>query len=216
MVIRNTNSCTEIEICGNEVRVGSSVRLQDLILTCSRSGLGGIEYLYSVPGNVGGALVMNAGRGAAHGQFIGNSVVEVEWFDGKTIRHSSARHCRFRYRDSRFLSDPRAIVLSARLKLDPTDAAVVRRRVRERMQLVKESQDNICPNAGSVFKSGLVLAAKLMGQSVGEVQFSSKTPNWILNRGGTLSAGIFDLISHAKDMHKRAGFREPVLEWVVP
>ena len=42
------------------VRCGASVRIQNLIRFSQQYQLGGIEYLFSVPASVGGAVFMNA------------------------------------------------------------------------------------------------------------------------------------------------------------
>lgn len=68
---------TSIKNIGGRYRVGASVRLFKLINAINKDGYGGIEYLYSVPGLVGGAVVMNAGRGRRYGQCISDYIEEV-------------------------------------------------------------------------------------------------------------------------------------------
>ena len=71
--------------------VGASVRLQKLINTINKDGYGGLEYLYSVPGLVGGAIVMNAGNGKEWNNCISDHIVRVkvlhngkiEWIEKK-------------------------------------------------------------------------------------------------------------------------------------
>ena len=63
---------------GGRFRAGASVHLQKLINTINENGYGGIEYLFSVPGLVGGAIVMNAGRGKTHKKCISDYIISVD------------------------------------------------------------------------------------------------------------------------------------------
>lgn len=65
---------------GELVKVGCSVRIQTLIRDLQKHSLGGIEYLFSVPTSVGGAVYMNAGRGKSEGLTISDYLVEVEYY----------------------------------------------------------------------------------------------------------------------------------------
>ena len=62
------------------VKVGCSVRIQILIRDLQKHGMGGIEYLFSVPTSVGGAVYMNAGRGKSIGVTISDYLEEVEYY----------------------------------------------------------------------------------------------------------------------------------------
>ena len=83
--------------------VGASVRLQYLIQNINRLGYGGLEYLFSVPAMVGGAIVMNAGRGRAYNKSISDYVVKIEVIHNGEIKILEKEECQFSYRHS--LSD---------------------------------------------------------------------------------------------------------------
>ena len=213
-VLRNAAACDALEFDGANVRVGSSVSVQRLILACAKRNLGGIEYLYSVPASVGGAIFMNAGRGKAHGQSIADHVRHVEVFDGRRPRRLSRRACRFGYRRSVFHDRPDHTVLAALLRLTPMPEAEVRDRIRQRSLLVKDQQDNRLPNAGTVFKGGFVRGKQLQGVRCGGAAFSTKTKNWIVNDGAASSQDVRDLLDHARREHLSNGCPEPELEWI--
>jgi UDP-N-acetylmuramate dehydrogenase len=88
------------------ITVGASVRLQKLIQFANENELGGIEYLYSVPGLVGGAVVMNAGRGRKFNQSISDYIVEVRYLENDELKSITKDQCRFEYRDSIFKNNP--------------------------------------------------------------------------------------------------------------
>jgi UDP-N-acetylmuramate dehydrogenase len=215
VTIQNIDSCREIEVAGRSVRVGASVSLQRLITACGRSNLGGIEYLHSVPANVGGAVFMNAGRGEKHRMSIGDRIVEVEFFDGTKVRRFKKRRCRFEYRQSAFHAEPECVILGATIELDEVPNAEVVRRIRERIEFTKETQDTRFPNAGTVFKRGWHLGGELKGVRLGGAGFSDMTPNWIVCFDGARSGDVEALLSKARDMHEARGFQTPELEWIV-
>lgn len=69
-----------------------------LINLCLKHDLGGIEFLYTIPGTLGGAVCSNAG---AHGDEIANYIIWVEVFDthsGLTsIRNRESIHFDYRF-----------------------------------------------------------------------------------------------------------------------
>lgn len=213
LVIHNTNACRQLSIKGRYIKVGSSVPLQRLINDAARAGLGGIEYLYSVPGNVGGAIYMNAGRGRAYRASISDVVYSVEVFDKGRVVSIPRRHCRFGYRSSIFHERQDLVILSATLRLPYRRPEDVRRCVDERMALVRRTQDTSLPNAGSVFKEGCSLSQELKGVRRGKARFSELTANWIVIEENCSSTDVWRLLEVAFCEHARRGLALPLLEW---
>ena len=81
------------------VRAGCGLPLSDLIRAAAEHGLAGLEYLYGIPGTVGGAVIMNAG--AFHQQF-GDVVVEVAWIDPQGEKTWTRDELSFNYRTTGF------------------------------------------------------------------------------------------------------------------
>jgi len=215
LVIRNSSALTGIEIQRRSVRAGASASLQRLINEAGKAGLGGIEYLYSVPGNVGGAIFMNAGRGRYFKKSIGDVVRRVEYWHKGRVRTIHRWRCRFSYRHSIFQQMEGAVILSAVLKLDRCLPEESQTRVRERMDLVKDQQDNNAPNLGTVFRSGFENLEGIQGQTDGDAMFSVRTTNWILNQGQAKSENVMALVDYARQRHASAGLKEPELEWTI-
>lgn len=188
--------------------VGASVRLQKLINTINKDSFGGIEYLYSVPALVGGAIVMNAGRGKNYGLCISDYIENVHILDHDSINILSKEECGFKYRNSVF-KDGKAIVLGATFSFDEVSVDESTRLKQERLALVKERQDNSGYNFGSVFneKSAIIMQLiKLLhpGYKNG-MAFSKKTANWLINNGeGTYEQAI-KLINKVEMLHKIIG-----------
>ena len=184
--------------------VGASVRLQKLINEINLNGYGGIEYLYSVPGLVGGAVVMNAGRGRGAGQCISDHILSVKVFREGEIVELKKEECGFDYRKSVFKTDG-SIVYSVVFRFLPMGEEESTKAKKDRIEKCKIKQDNSHPNFGSVFSvynPRLMRWVKKRETGTKHVHFSSKTTNWLLNDG----SGSFDeakkAIKKVERMHR--------------
>ena len=186
------------------VKVGCSVRVQTLIRELQKHAMGGVEYLFSVPTSVGGAVYMNAGRGKGIGLAISDHLVEVEYYspkENKFIKYIK-REGNFTYRHSPF-QDMDAIIVSATFKFPKQDSEKTERLIKERMEHSKKYLSADKPSCGSVFCEGnRVVYRLLMGKRVGGAMYSKKTPDWISNIGNATASDVMALIEKGKKLHK--------------
>jgi UDP-N-acetylmuramate dehydrogenase len=185
--------------------VGASVRLKKLINTTNQKGFGGIEYLYSVPGLVGGAIVMNAGRGIKSGKSISDYIEDVKIYDRGFIKVLNNEDCGFKYRNSVF-QDNKSIILGATFVFDKIEIVKSTKAKEDRIMLCKKKQDNSGYNFGSVFKEynkWIMWLFKLFhpGYKNG-VFFSPKSINWIVNKGEGSYLQTITLINKVIRLHK--------------
>ena len=133
--------------------IGASCRNQDVIRAINKDGYGGIEYLYSVPGLIGGAIVMNAGGGKSEGWSISDKLVSVTVLHDNKIEVISKANCGFSHRQSIFKNNTDYVVLGAEFQFDkgPVDDFIKKRE--DRILWCRQHQDNFKPNFGSVFCS---------------------------------------------------------------
>ena len=151
---------------------------------CITAGLGGIENLVLIPGNVGAAPVQNIG---AYGMELADTLEYVtvyDWFD-KKIRRLKASDCEFGYRDSIFKQPAQAqryLILSITLRLTKqpqliTNYASVTQQLdakqldtptlKDVSNVIKEIRRAKLPdpahqpNAGSFFKNPIISNTKL-------------------------------------------------------
>ena len=204
--LRNFN--TQITELGDGLfSVGASVRLQKLITTINEKGFGGIEYLFSVPGLVGGAVVMNAGRGKKANKCISDYIVNVRVLENGKILELKKEECDFSYRNSRF-KNGNAIVLSVLFKFPSCGKDEAEKLRKERIEHCKKVQDNSAPNFGSVFSSSSMTIMKLVkkiGIRSGGCRFSGKTVNWILNTDNGTYADASKCIRKVQRLHRLCG-----------
>ena len=186
------------------VRVGCSVRIQTLIRDLQKHGLGGIEYLFSVPTSVGGAVYMNAGRGKSIGITISDYLEEVEYYSpmDDEFRIYQKNAVEFSHRHSPF-QETEAVIVSATFKFPKQDSEETERLIKERMEHSKKHLSADKPSCGSVFCEGnRVVYRLLMGKRAGGAMYSKKTPDWISNMGDATATDVMTLIEKGKKLHK--------------
>ena len=195
-----------IDSLGNgKYYIGASNRLQIVINAINKDGFGGIEYLYSVPGLIGGAILMNAGRGKPYGVSISDYIESVTVYDNGQIKVLSKEECGFSYRESIF-KHGRYIILGANFNFDKKTLEESKKLKDERLELCKSVQDMSGYSFGSVFKTNnwkIMWVIRLIhpGYKKG-MKFSKKTSNWMINKGeGTFKQAI-NLINMVSTLHK--------------
>jgi UDP-N-acetylmuramate dehydrogenase len=157
------------------------------------ANLSGLEFLFGIPGSIGGALRMNAG---ANGGETKDVLVEATAVsrDGTLHRFDNAA-MGFTYRNSAI--DPSFVFTSARFRGVPAAAEVIR----ARMQAVQEHRETAQPirekTGGSTFKNPpghsawkLVDAAGCRGLRVGGAQVSEMHCNFLINTGDATAHDI--------------------------
>lgn len=186
------------------VRVGAGLRLKNLCGLASKAGLVGFEFLEGIPGNVGGALRMNAG---AMGGWMFDVVEEVRVMarDG-AVRTYRKAEMKVDYRHCAELEA--AIALEAILRparVAPGEDEAIRRQIDAYRDKRHQSQPRE-PSAGCMFKNPpgdsagrLIDAAGLKGERVGGAEVSTVHANFIINRGGATSADVIALVRRVRE-----------------
>jgi len=209
------NSITKLD--EGKYYVGASVKLQKLIKHINNDGFGGIEYLYSVPGLLGGAIVMNAGRGKLSGLCISDHIIDIHVYTQGTIKILKKEQCEFQYRSSIFKNN-RYLILGATFTFNKMSIGDSKKLKDERLELCKSVQDNSGYNFGSVFMESdwrIMRLVKIFhpGYKKG-VSFSKKNGNWIINRGeGTFNQAM-SLIKTVQKIHRILG-KKALLEVIL-
>ena len=183
------------------VWVGAGLRLKNLCGLAATAGLVGFEFLEGIPGNVGGALRMNAG---AMGGWMFDVVEEVRLmtFEGevqtlrKSAMHVDYRHC---------AELERAIALGALLQpAAQAEAAAIKARITVYKNKRQESQPRES-SAGCIFKNPpgdsagrLIDVCGLKGERVGDAEVSAVHANFIINRGHASGADVLELVRRVR------------------
>lgn len=196
----------------DRVRASAGTLNARILRACAEKGLGGIDELSGVPGNVGGAVCMNAGTGAA---WIAQSLESVELVGLKGgERTVSGGELKFSYREQHFM-EPGELIWAATFRLKNEGAEAVKARLAESIKKRKAAQPIEMPSCGSVFRNPegtsswkTIDAAGLRGFSKGGAQISPKHSNFIVNNGGATCADVLFLINTAKEkVFQHSGIR---------
>ncbi|MBQ2676742.1 MAG: UDP-N-acetylmuramate dehydrogenase [Clostridia bacterium] len=180
------------------IECGAGVKTSRLCSFALENGLSGFEFLWGIPGTMGGAAFMNAG--AYDGEMKDVLVCcnhitpsgEEGCLQGDELGLS--------YRHSAY-SDNGYIITSVVLKGTPKDPDLIREKMDDLMGRRKAKQPLEYPSAGSIFKrpqghyaAALIEQCGLKGCSVGGAMVSEKHSGFIINTGGATASDVKTLI----------------------
>jgi UDP-N-acetylmuramate--alanine ligase len=196
------------------ITAGAGVRLKKLASAAAAAGIGGFEWMEGIPGNVGGALRMNAG---AMGVETFDQVVSVTYLaeDGG-IRTSGRDEIEARYRNVPLLR--RNFALQAVFRGYPDTAENIRGRWEESRRKRKSSQP-VTASAGCTFRNPagshagrLIDSLGLKGLAVGAAEVSPVHGNFLVNRGGASADELLRLVASVQGKVREADGTDLELE----
>jgi UDP-N-acetylmuramate dehydrogenase len=203
VVIKLGKGIDQLDIDGEEIRVGGGYSLVTLATQISRMGLSGLEFAGGIPGSVGGAVYMNAG---AHGSDISNILKKAHiLFPDGTMEWLTNEEMEFSYRTSVLQKKRPGIVIEAIFTLKKGDKEQIMAEIKKNKEYRKETQPWSYPCAGSIFRNPLphyagklVEEAGLKGYQIGGAQISDMHGNFIVNADKATCQDVLQLIDHIK------------------
>ncbi|MFA5158371.1 MAG: UDP-N-acetylmuramate dehydrogenase [Patescibacteria group bacterium] len=146
-----------------EVIVGSGVDISRLLMDAASRDLGGLEFLFGIPGTIGGAVYGNAGAfGRSIGDFIKSVTLLIPSEGGKgpkIVRHTQ-KWLDFDNRSSHLKEytkthpmNPKPVILSVKLQLCQSKKDIILRKMQENLKVKKNSQPISLKSAGCFFKN---------------------------------------------------------------
>ena len=190
-----------LSIEGNTVFAQAGVKMNRLSRLCADSELAGLEFMATIPGDVGGGIVMNAG---AFGQQVSDTLasINVVCRDG-ILLSIQAKDLKMSYRCT--VLPKQSIILGAAFQLQLGDGETLKSRMLHMRETRSKTQPLSMPNCGSVFKNPvgdfaarLLEEAGMKGHREGGAQFSTTHANFIVNHGHATCQDILALINDAK------------------
>ena len=197
-----TKAMSGIKADGKCVTADAGVSLSSLAGFCRKNSLSGAEFLYGIPGTVGGGVYMNAG---AYGSSVSDILTSSVCLDGEIFKTVPAPEHAFSYRESIYKKRGGTIV-SATFSLAFGDPDAILSTMEGFMSKRRASQPLDKPSAGSVFKrpeghfaGKLIEDAGLKGTRIGGAAVSEKHAGFIVNTGGAASSDVKKLIELIKN-----------------
>ena len=190
VVIKLSKNFNNISLLSEDIIIaGSSVSDKSLSEFAMNNSLGGFEFLYCIPGTVGGGIKMNAGCFNREFKDILISVQAINK-SGQVIT-IPAKEINFRYRDSGLSND--LIFLSASFKGFKKNLNLIKNEMTKLKEKKEKAQPTRIKTSGSTFKNPLDQSDKKVWQlikesvplekSFGDACISEKHCNFFVNKG---------------------------------
>lgn len=192
----DASAFSQVKFDGVEVTVGAGLKNSDLKKELIGHQVGGLEFICSIPGSIGGLLRTNAGC-------FNRSVSEVfvkahimnDWGE---IYEVEAEDFNFSYRGSLFPDN--WIILDVTLRGVISDAKTIKKTMDEQLEYRRARQPINKKTAGSTFKNPeglnawkLIDEAGCRGLKVGGAEVSEMHCNFLINNGSATAQDLEEL-----------------------
>lgn len=202
VVLHLAGELMSASVDGTTLRSGAGARISTVADLAAKHNLAGIEGVGTVPGTVGGAVVMNAGTHRGYIDVVTESVTVVHHNGEKEVFGKEA--CGFTYRNSRFQKDKSLIVASARFTLEPGNGTEIQRHL-DKVRAHRLATQPPGKSAGCFFKNlECASAGKLIEQSgckgmrEGGAGVSEIHANFIMNVDNATATDLFNLAERVR------------------
>ena len=217
VVIRlDTKYFRQIKISGNEITCFAGVRNADLKKVMLEHELGGLEFLCSIPGVIGGSVKTNAG---CFGRCVKDVIARATIVNGRGEKETvTVDDLMLSYRNSLFPDD--WIITSITFRVAKDKKENIARILEEQKQYRMANQPYNEKTAGSTFKNPeglkaweLIKKSGCCGLSVNGAKVSEKHCNFLINTG---KATANDIETLGEEIINRVKEKTSiVLEWEV-
>ncbi len=191
---------SRVEVQDDRITAGAGARLKVIVAEAKKHDLGGFEFMEGIPGNLGGALRMNAGAMQGWTMEVIESVRSMD-LQGN-VREDKTDALEVHYRNVPHFRQH--IALSAVLR----GVANLREVITQKLKSYSEKRwgsQPAAPSAGCIFKNpGPLPAGKLIDElglknaAVGAARVSDVHGNFIVNDGGATARDVLALIEQIK------------------
>ncbi|MEI1277068.1 UDP-N-acetylmuramate dehydrogenase [Leptospira venezuelensis] len=200
-------------------QVGAATNTTPIFRQISQKGYTGAEFLSTIPGWTGGAVIQNAG---CYGGELFDLIQEVEFLRNGEVLKRKPSEIEHGYRSTEFLKRKDSIILSIRIKLKTGNLEEIEASLKEKRDKRNSSQPQNKKSAGSMFKNPKVFDEQgkeikawqfidkvgLRGLQIGGAQISPEHCNFIVNTGGAKASDVYGLVNTVQEkVEKETGVR---------
>lgn len=200
-LVLDLSKMQKIDIDGSQLRAEAGMRMPKIAQAAASAALTGMEFMATVPGDLGGGIVMNAG---AFGQQVSDTLQAITIMDraGNT-RQLNREELNMSYRHTEIPTG--TIVLEGEFALTAGNKDEIKNTMRNMRSRRSSTQPLALPNCGSVFKNPegdhaarLIEACGLKGRKAGGAKISDQHANFIVNVNQASTADVLQLIELAR------------------
>lgn len=198
----------------NLLHAEAGAAVSEIVELAWQNGLSGLEFIYGMPGSVGGAIWMNA---QCYGRAISEMLESVEYLDenGKQKTYKTRKED-FRYKHSPF-QNKQWVICSATFQLVPKNKSEIEAEMNKNKSDREMKGHYRYPSAGSAFKNNrafgkptgqIIDETGLKGFSIGGAKVADYHGNIIINSGNATAHDILAVVEHVeREVFKRFGFK---------
>ncbi|MBW0433489.1 UDP-N-acetylmuramate dehydrogenase [Leptospira yasudae] len=191
-------------------RIGAATNTTPTFRQISQLGFTGAEFLSTIPGWTGGAVIQNAG---CYGGELFDLIQSVEFLRGNEVLVRRPSEIQHGYRHTEFLKEKNSIILGIEILLKEGNLEEIEASLKDKRDRRNSSQPENKKSAGSVFKNPkifrndgkeikaweLIDQAGLRGEIKGGAQISPEHCNFIVNVGTATASDVNYLVELVLD-----------------
>ena len=133
----------------NILEVGAGTLDKTLSRFAADNSIANFEFLSCIPGSIGGAIIMNSG---CYGEEISNILISIKTIDFNcNLKEFKKDQIKFDYRGTNLPKD--LIILSAKLHAKTGVKSLINQKIKNYMEIKKNSQPSQIKTCGSTFKN---------------------------------------------------------------
>ncbi len=207
--IKLVGEFANVQIHSDYMIVGAAVLDNYLSKYCYQHGISGYEFLYTIPGSIGGNIFMNAG---CYNQEIKDKLLSVIFFDinDNKVYEKDITDLKFDYRKG--FQKKNTVILYGKFKISHGDQNNIKELMKEYESIRNKTQPQKANCCGSIFKNPLNFSAwKLIKSSIdesfyyGPIKLSKKHSNFFENdpniSANSIDSFISEIQKRVKEKH---------------
>ena len=215
VIIKLSNNFSSVSKLKNDTIIaGSSCSQKKVSIFAMENNISGFEFMYCIPGSIGGGIKMNSG---CFGAEFKDKIVSIQCLDTEgNIRILPANKIKFNYRNAELSEN--LIFLSATFKGNLSEKYKIKLSMEDLHKKKYDSQPSKIKTGGSTFKNPINQSKKkvweLIKESVpldisfGDAYISEKHCNFFVNKGNAKFEDMKKLIEYVtKSVFKKTGIK---------
>lgn len=210
-IVIDMRKLSEVQFKNTTCSAGAGCSISELAAAAAEKSLGGLDFIYGMPGTVGGAVWMNA---RCYNVSISDILIKVDYLDENYEKRSFEADeilNSFAYKDSPFQNSSK-VILSASFKLVNENQDRIIKKMDQHKKDREAKGHYRYPCAGSVFKNnrafgrptGVIIdSLGLKGYSRDDARIADFHGNIIVNTGNANSKDIKNIIDYTRELTKK-------------